>query len=119
MSVEIEFIFHPVPAALTTWEVNIEQTESTLHLRYSMQRGNDTAFYIEERGIHAEAQFQRGTFQKSRYATVAQFFSGIPNDIIARKTPLLLFELVGANLDLLQTQDIGLLLPCPSQGVLT
>src|SRR5512135_2728201 len=112
MRIEIEFIFHAFPAALAARKVNIEQTESR------MKGGNEAAFYIEERRIHAETMLETWIPQKGRHAAITKFFSRIPNDLITGKITLFLFKLFGADLDLLQAQHIRLLFPHPLQRVL-
>jgi hypothetical protein len=107
MSIKIQLIVHAVPAALAAGEVNVQQTEPR------MEGGNEAAFDVEERGLHPEAKLEAGISQKSRHPAVAETVGGIPNDLIAGESTLLLLELLGPDFDLLQAQNVGLLFPDP------
>jgi len=76
-----------------------------------MKRRNEASLPVEERRIHAKPKFEAWLPQKSRHSAVACLFRWIPNCVIASKTAMFLFELIGAGLNFLQAQNVRVLVP--------
>ena len=83
-----------------------------------MKGGDEASFDIEARRIQAKLSLERGSPQKCPHSAIASAFSRIPNDLVSGEVALLIFELIGAGFDLLQTKHIRLLFPHPVQRAL-
>jgi hypothetical protein len=83
-----------------------------------VKRGNDPTFHIEQGRVHPHPKLETWISQEGCHPTVPGSFRGIPDHIIARENSLPVLKLLGADFDLLQTQDVWLLLPYPLEGAL-
>jgi CheY-like chemotaxis protein len=83
-----------------------------------MKGGNEASFHIEVRSIHTESKLKTWTPQKRCHAAIAQFFGWVPDHFITGKVTLPILELLRADFDLLQADNVGLLFPDPLQCVL-
>src|SRR6185436_4542645 len=109
MSVEVEFIDHPFPAACAAGEINIEKAETR------MDGGDNSPLHIKFGLAHTQLNIQWLFLMECHHTAISRTLCRIPCIRQSQGVRLCRCQLLGPGFHLLETQEVRILPPSPVQ----